>query len=178
MEARTARFGSLASLFTTPARSLCGQLVPTPAGHGPRTRADHTAPPADPRAGGRCRGGESRPRFGQIPAYAGGASSGPPRCRNSSQLRTLPGDIVHGRRDRPAQKWPGPVHSSPAPGTAVAGRMLLGFGFFQPSVGPRAAQTVRRWRPLSRRDFKMARPARVDMRLRKPCVLALFLVFG
>ena len=45
-------------------------------------------------------------------------------------------------------------------------------------AGTRGPQTVRRWRPLSRRDFKMARPARVDMRLRNPWVRALFLVFG
>ena len=45
-------------------------------------------------------------------------------------------------------------------------------------TGSSAAQTVSRWRPLSRRDFKMALPARVDMRLRKPWVLARFRVFG
>ncbi len=39
-------------------------------------------------------------------------------------------------------------------------------------------QTVRRWRPLSRRDFRIERPARVDMRLRNPWVLARFRVFG
>ena len=39
-------------------------------------------------------------------------------------------------------------------------------------------QTVRRWRPLSRRDFRMARPARVDMRLRKPWVFARLRVLG
>ena len=44
--------------------------------------------------------------------------------------------------------------------------------------GTRGLQTVRRWRPLSRRDFKMARPARVDMRLRNPWVRARFRVFG
>ena len=42
-------------------------------------------------------------------------------------------------------------------------------------LGP---QTVSRWRPLSRRDFRIARPARVDMRLRKPWVLARFRVLG
>jgi hypothetical protein len=31
---------------------------------------------------------------------------------------------------------------------------------------------------LSRRDFRIARPARVDMRLRNPWVLARFRVFG
>ena len=45
-------------------------------------------------------------------------------------------------------------------------------------AGTRGPQTVRRWRPLSRRDFKMARPARVDMRLRNPWVRARFRVFG
>jgi hypothetical protein len=45
-------------------------------------------------------------------------------------------------------------------------------------AGTRSTQTVRRWRPLSRRDFKIARPARVDMRLRNPWVRALFRVFG
>jgi hypothetical protein len=45
-------------------------------------------------------------------------------------------------------------------------------------AGTGGPQTVRRWRPLSRRDFKMARPARVDMRLRNPWVRALFRVFG
>ncbi len=45
-------------------------------------------------------------------------------------------------------------------------------------TGTRRPQTVRRWRPLSRRDFKMARPARVDMRLRNPWVRARFRVFG
>ena len=45
-------------------------------------------------------------------------------------------------------------------------------------AGTRGPQTVSRWRPLSRRDFKMARPARVDMRLRNPCVRARFRVFG
>ena len=39
-------------------------------------------------------------------------------------------------------------------------------------------QTVSRWRPLSRRDFRMARPARVDMRLRKPWVRARLRVLG
>jgi hypothetical protein len=45
-------------------------------------------------------------------------------------------------------------------------------------AGTRPPQTVRRWRPLSRRDFKMARPARVDMRLRNPWVRARFRVLG
>ena len=40
------------------------------------------------------------------------------------------------------------------------------------------AQTVSSWRPLSRRAFRMARPARVRIRARKPCVLALFLLLG
>ncbi len=41
-----------------------------------------------------------------------------------------------------------------------------------------APQTVSRWRPLSRRDFKMARPALVDMRFRNPWVRARFRVLG
>ncbi len=45
-------------------------------------------------------------------------------------------------------------------------------------AGTLRLQTVRRWRPLSRRDFKMARPARVDMRLRNPWVRARFRVLG
>ena len=44
--------------------------------------------------------------------------------------------------------------------------------------GTKGLQTVRRWRPLSRRDFRIALPARVDMRLRKPWVLARFRVLG
>jgi hypothetical protein len=39
-------------------------------------------------------------------------------------------------------------------------------------------QAVRLWRPLRRRDDRMARPALVDMRCRKPCFLARFLTFG
>lgn len=39
-------------------------------------------------------------------------------------------------------------------------------------------QTVRRARPLARRDLRTARPARVLMRTRKPCVLARRRLFG
>ena len=58
---------------------------------------------------------------------------------------------------------------------AKAARLVI-----RPTVraGTSGPQTVRRWRPLSRRDFKMARPARVDMRLRNPWVRARFRVLG
>jgi len=42
----------------------------------------------------------------------------------------------------------------------------------------REDQTVSWWRPLSRRAFKTARPARVRIRARKPCVLARLRWFG
>jgi hypothetical protein len=79
---------------------------------------------------------------------------------------------------QPARRWRGPGHSSPGRGIVAADETRCGSEFFQPSGRAQAAQTVRRWRPLSRRDFKMARPARVDMRLRKPWVLARFRVLG
>ncbi len=44
--------------------------------------------------------------------------------------------------------------------------------------GDMGPQTVSRWRPLSRRDFTMDLPARVDMRLRNPWVFARFRVLG
>jgi hypothetical protein len=45
-------------------------------------------------------------------------------------------------------------------------------------VTDRPDQAVRLWRPLRRRDDRMARPALVDMRCRNPCFLARFLTFG
>lgn len=42
----------------------------------------------------------------------------------------------------------------------------------------RRSQAERRWRPLSRRARRMARPARVDMRCRKPCRFARFRLLG
>ena len=71
-----------------------------------------------------------------------------------------------------------------AAGAAGAGALDLreGGAAGDPSDGARGhevrPQTVRRWRPLRRRDFKMARPARVDIRLRNPCVRARFRVLG
>jgi len=50
-----------------------------------------------------------------------------------------------------------------------------------PECGPpvqAADQADRRWRPLSRRDLRMARPARVLIRARKPCFLARWRLFG
>ena len=39
-------------------------------------------------------------------------------------------------------------------------------------------QAVSLWRPLRRRLFTISRPARVDIRERKPCFLARFRTFG
>ena len=128
----------------------------------------------------------------QIGASGKGAGDAPRRLSHAAAQRVtdhgiatvFPNCVPHlgihavGSRDPPARRWRGPARNSPGHGNVAVGRMLPGFGFFQPSWGARAAQTVRRWRPLSRRDFKMARPARVDMRLRKPCVLARLRVFG
>jgi hypothetical protein len=41
-----------------------------------------------------------------------------------------------------------------------------------------ANQAESLWRPLARRDFKMARPARVFIRWRKPCFLERRRLFG
>jgi len=46
------------------------------------------------------------------------------------------------------------------------------------AVGGREAQTARLLRPLRRREARMARPARVRMRRRKPCVLCRRRLFG
>jgi hypothetical protein len=56
--------------------------------------------------------------------------------------------------------------------------MLLCWSDVRPYLQARRTQTVSLWRPLSRRDFRIARPARVDMRFRKPWVLARFRLFG
>ena len=177
MAARTARLEEGSAFFMTAFGRMSG---PAP---GPLERVGRTAPGRTVRQPGRpgedrCHE-EGRPRC-SVPTLAS-ASEGncaPRRCRNVSQLHTPPGDIHPRYRGQQAQRWRGRVRSWPGHGSVAGGRMLPGFGFFQPSWGARAAQTVRRWRPLSRRDFKMARPARVDMRLRKPCVLARLRVFG
>lgn len=44
--------------------------------------------------------------------------------------------------------------------------------------GPADAQVARRLRPLRRRPARIARPARVRMRRRKPCVLLRLRLFG
>ena len=154
-------------------------------GHAPGHlgRASRTVPGRTVRRPGRPEGGTCREGgwlrcSSPTRASAGVASSGPRHCRSVSQLRTRPGDKRPRRRGQPAQTWRVPARNLPDNGNVAVGRMLLGFGFFQPSWEARGAQTVRRWRPFSRRDFRMARPARVDMRLRKPCVLARLRVFG
>src|SRR6202035_4484303 len=43
---------------------------------------------------------------------------------------------------------------------------------------PRASQTLTRARPLRRRADRIARPARVRMRNRNPCVFARWRLFG
>ena len=45
-------------------------------------------------------------------------------------------------------------------------------------VGDGSDQADSRWRPLRRRADRMARPDRVDMRWRNPCLLARLRVFG
>ena len=45
-------------------------------------------------------------------------------------------------------------------------------------LGNSSYQAERRWRPLARRDFSTARPARVLMRWRKPCFLDRRRLFG
>ncbi|MCU1493454.1 MAG: hypothetical protein JWO62_1218 [Acidimicrobiaceae bacterium] len=73
-------------------------------------------------------------------------------------------------RNEVYRDWPAP---SP-PGAAYERAEGLA-----PMYGRRApGQADRRTRPLRRRAFKIAWPARVDMRWRKPWRLARFLVFG
>ena len=45
-------------------------------------------------------------------------------------------------------------------------------------MGPASGQAARRLRPLRRRDARIARPARVRIRRRKPCVLCRRRLFG
>ncbi len=174
---REARFGDVsASFMMIPAR------IETLARERParrsRTAPAHSARRLAPPATGMSPAEGFRQCPALTPAYDAAASCGPRHCHNASQLRTPPGDIHLRHRGLRVRTWRAPARNSPGHGSVAVGRMLPWFGFFQPSWGARAAQTVRRWRPLSRRDFRMARPARVDMRLRKPCVLARLRVFG
>jgi hypothetical protein len=113
-----------------------------------------------------------------FPACGGVMSFAPRHCHRPFQLHIPPGGIYRLRPNRPERRWPGRDHNWPGIGIAAADRRQCGSVLVQSSGRARATQTVRRWRPLSRRDFKMARPARVDIRLRKPCVFALLRVLG
>jgi hypothetical protein len=90
----------------------------------------------------------------------------PPRCGRDPRGSMQEGDGPGRARISPAQ-WVGEaVRTSSGPGSSCTWR------------GTCSPQTLRRRRPLSRRARMMARPPRVDIRLRKPWVLARFRVFG
>jgi hypothetical protein len=152
--------------------------VAVPAARRRRSRPAAPWRPPARRGADRSRGAGWRRRRGPTHACGDGGNCEPPRCRSASQSRTLPGDIRQKSPREQAQRWRGPARSWRGRVSAAAVRRQRGSELFQPSERARAAQTVRRWRPLSRRDFKMALPARVDMRLRNPWVLARFRVFG
>lgn len=59
-------------------------------------------------------------------------------------------------------------HATPEPARANICSPLSEAGEITPALET-SDQADRRWRPLSRRAFKTARPARVFMRARKPC---------
>ncbi len=177
MAARVARFRRVSSFFMM-IPALIGTLVTEPPVRTSRTGPARSAQRQARPGAGRYPGEGCRRCPVPTPACAGEANCGPRHCHSVSQLRTPPGDTRPGRPGQRAQRSRAPARNSPAHGNVAVGRRPPWFGFFQPSWGARATQTVRRWRPLSRRDFRMARPARVDMRLRKPCVLARLRVFG
>src|ERR1700733_9459535 len=133
--------------------------------------------------------GSSHTRY--VPrARVGAADRTTSRARRRSELRTTappqrrpiayatcgntPGSPISARTNV-ARTGPLAPRARERCSSANAARRVM-----RPTVrtGTRGLQTVRRWRPLSRREFRMARPARVDMRLRNPWVRALFRVFG
>ena len=174
--ARTGRLGPPSPLMDVPGPNR--PHVAWLAAHRRRTRLVESGLRLARPAGGTSRGARSSRPHGPTPAYDDGANYARRRYRSAFQLHIRPADIHQGNRWRRIRMWRGPCRSSPARGTAAAAQRQRESGSFQPSGWARAAQTVSRWRPLSRLDFKMALPARVDMRLRKPWVLARFRVFG
>ena len=96
----------------------------------------------------------------------------------------------HRRADRPAdgERHPGRLvrgtgqpgdreRTVPGPATVTA-QLPEGRRVTDPPEGGAHGQAERRWRPLRRRALRMVRPARVDMRWRKPWFLARFRVLG
>ncbi len=125
--------------------------------------------PANPRAPG---------RVWRVPVREAGAAPGcgpqHPRRRGSRRTRRA-GGRASGRlqRARPSSGWTRAV-----PGGWLAGSLRYGAGGEKGGARVRAAQVASRLRPLRRRPAKMARPARVRIRRRKPCVLLRLRLFG
>jgi len=148
---------------------------------GGRYRAAHSRTPTT----GWLRTGAPAPRHASLPAgrphdhasdAAGDASPGcgPWQCRPPCSRRNRPGSAQHpsrGRRGRPGPvgrhehryaRWNGTRHRGSSAADAEAPR----------------TQAESFARPLRRRSARMARPARVRMRRRKPCFLARRRLFG
>ena len=92
--------------------------------------------------------------------YRGGADRTADRIRDARGHRLRIGDHRHPER----------THASTA---SVASEPVE-----DDAVPDAPDHAERRTRPLARRDFRMARPARVDMRCRNPCRLARLRLFG
>lgn len=150
------------------------------AGAAPETSAPRGRPPDRPRRPpeaeaqlpARLRSSHGRPHARLVPQPAD-ARSGPPRRRADQ---------------------PGPSMRSRCGGEGGSVWRARGFGWFpsgsgerpgwragsrpHPRAQPRSGQTVRLARPLRRRAARMARPARVRIRSRKPWVFARRRLFG
>ena len=154
-----------------PADLLSGQMTQSPAHpvthHGRPDSATHHK--ADP--GGRCCRGR---RFRHIGGFgrrsAGLATVGDrSRARPGYRTRRREGEMGHhGGGTRAPTATGGDTEVATAP-QAMRGRK---------HVGGDGAQAASRERPLRRRPARIARPARVRIRRRKPCVLCRRRLFG
>ena len=112
-----------------------------------------------------------RPRW---PASGAGAGSAPRRFPPCGRPRRPPG--TGPTRDGP-RTTPTPGRAAPC-GCVAGQRRSPGPHGVHRRERPAGGHTDRRWRPFARRDLMTARPALVDIRLRKPCVLARLRTLG
>ena len=126
---------------------------------------------AGPRRRARSRGRGRRRRRARARSRAAAASAG------SARRRSRPPSARRARAAAPPRGRP-PGGTSAASGTGSRRPTLPVDGVEVPRAGQAvpalheraAAQAESRFRPLARRRLRIARPARVDMRARKPCL--------